>query len=31
MGFTPDAFAVLFAIPRSVGWLAHWQESPRQV
>jgi citrate synthase len=26
MGFTPDAFTVLFAIPRTVGWLAQWQE-----
>ncbi len=26
MGFTPDKFTVLFAIPRAVGWLAQWQE-----
>ena len=26
MGFTPDAFTVLFAIPRTVGWLVQWQE-----
>ncbi|HTQ53835.1 MAG TPA: citrate synthase [Bryobacteraceae bacterium] len=26
MGFRPDAFTVLFAIPRTVGWLAQWQE-----
>jgi citrate synthase len=26
MGFTPDMFTVLFAIPRVVGWLAQWQE-----
>src|SRR5205085_7189888 len=26
MGFQPDAFTVLFAIPRTVGWLAQWQE-----
>jgi len=26
MGFTPDMFTVLFAIPRMVGWLAQWQE-----
>jgi citrate synthase len=26
MGFTPDAFTVLFGIPRTVGWLAQWQE-----
>ncbi|HKA01263.1 MAG TPA: citrate synthase [Candidatus Solibacter sp.] len=26
MGFTPDQFTVLFAIPRTVGWLAQWQE-----
>ena len=26
MGFTPDQFTVLFAIPRVVGWLAQWQE-----
>src|SRR5579872_3240008 len=26
MGFIPDQFTVLFAIPRTVGWLAQWQE-----
>ncbi|MCC7499778.1 MAG: citrate synthase [Bryobacterales bacterium] len=26
MGFDPDIFTVLFAIPRTVGWLAQWQE-----
>jgi citrate synthase len=26
MGFTPEAFTVLFGIPRTVGWLAQWQE-----
>ena len=26
MGFTPEMFTVLFAIPRTVGWLAQWQE-----
>ncbi|OPZ80155.1 MAG: Citrate synthase [bacterium ADurb.Bin429] len=26
MGFTPDMFTVLFAIPRTVGWLVQWQE-----
>ena len=26
MGFTPDVFTVLFAIPRTVGWLSQWQE-----
>jgi citrate synthase len=25
MGFSPDMFTVLFAIPRMVGWLAQWQ------
>ena len=26
MGFTPDMFTVMFAIPRTAGWLAQWQE-----
>ena len=26
MGFRPEMFTVLFAIPRVVGWLAQWQE-----
>jgi citrate synthase len=26
MGFPLEMFTVLFAIPRMVGWLAHWQE-----
>jgi citrate synthase len=26
MGFSPDMFTVMFAIPRTVGWLAQWQE-----
>ncbi len=26
MGFKPEMFTVLFAIPRVVGWLAQWQE-----
>ncbi len=26
MGFRPDIFTVLFAIPRTVGWLAQWEE-----
>ena len=27
MGFPLEMFSVLFAIPRSVGWLAQWEES----
>jgi len=26
MGFKPEMFTVLFAIPRVAGWLAQWQE-----
>jgi len=26
MGFKPEMFTVLFAIPRTAGWLAQWQE-----
>ncbi len=26
MGFTPAMFTVMFAIPRTAGWLAQWQE-----
>ena len=26
MGFKPEIFTVLFAIPRTAGWLAQWQE-----
>ena len=26
MGFQPDMFTVLFAIPRAAGWLAQWNE-----
>jgi citrate synthase len=26
MGFQPEIFTVLFAIPRTVGWLAQWKE-----
>ena len=26
MGFSPNMFTVLFAIPRTVGWLAQWDE-----
>ncbi|KAK8261290.1 hypothetical protein V6Z11_A05G302400 [Gossypium hirsutum] len=27
MGFPPEFFTVLFAIPRMAGYLAHWHES----
>lgn len=27
MGFPPEFFTVLFAIPRMAGYLAHWRES----
>lgn len=30
MGFPTDFFPVLFAIPRVVGWLAHWRESMQE-
>ncbi|HXM13099.1 MAG TPA: citrate synthase [Terriglobales bacterium] len=26
MGFKPEMFTVLFAIPRTIGWLTQWQE-----
>ena len=26
LGFQPEMFTVLFAIPRTVGWLAQWDE-----
>jgi citrate synthase len=26
MGFKPEMFTVMFAIPRTVGWLSQWQE-----
>jgi citrate synthase len=29
LGFQPDMFTVLFAIPRTVGWLAQWEEMLR--
>jgi citrate synthase len=29
MGFKPEFFTVLFAIPRTVGWLAQWEEMLR--
>jgi len=30
MGFPIDIFTVLFAIPRTVGWLTHWEEMLEQ-
>lgn len=29
MGFKPEMFTVLFAIPRTAGWLAHWEEQSK--
>ena len=29
MGFSPEMFTVLFAIPRTAGWLAHWEEQSK--
>lgn len=26
MGFPTDMFPILFAIPRTAGWIAHWKE-----
>ncbi len=30
LGFKPEMFTVLFAIPRTAGWLAHWNEGLEQ-
>ena len=30
MGFRPDLFTVLFAIPRMVGWLAQWRRDAQR-
>ena len=30
MGFPPEMFTVLFAIPRTSGWLSHFQELLQQ-
>jgi citrate synthase len=30
LGFPPEMFTVLFAIPRVVGWLTHWNEMLEQ-
>jgi citrate synthase len=29
MGFPTEMFSVLFAIPRTAGWLAQWEEMMR--
>ena len=29
MGFRPEMFTVLFAIPRTAGWLSHWEEQSK--
>ncbi len=29
MGFRPEMFTVLFAIPRTSGWLSHWEEQSK--
>ncbi len=30
IGFPMDFFPVLFAVPRVVGWLAHWRQMMHQ-